>query len=339
MAIHEYFSLQPYNTFGINSIAKQFCVVKNKEDILNLIQKQFIYYRKHLLLGSGSNILLCNDFDGLVIKNEIIGIELIKEDENFVWIKSFSGTLWHDFVMYCVENNYGGIENLSLIPGTVGAAPMQNIGAYGAELKDTFVSLEAIEIKTGETFIFDKDACAFGYRESIFKKEEIGNYFIYSVEFKLSKKPNINSQYGDIQKILQEKNIENPTIKDIFNAVIEIRESKLPNPKELGNAGSFFKNPEVEKDVAEKIQLEFPAMPKYDLPNGKIKIPAAWLIEQCGWKGKQIGNTGNHAKQALVIVNYGNATGNEIWQHALSVQKSVEEKFDILLGAEVNVIS
>lgn len=339
MAIHEYFSLQPYNTFGINSIAKQFCVVKNKEDILNLIQKQFIYYRKHLLLGSGSNILLCNDFDGLVIKNEIIGIELIKEDENFVWIKSFSGTLWHDFVMYCVENNYGGIENLSLIPGTVGAAPMQNIGAYGAELKDTFVSLEAIEIKTGETFIFDKDACAFGYRESIFKKEEIGNYFIYSVEFKLSKKPNINSQYGDIQKILQEKNIENPTIKDIFNAVIEIRESKLPNPKELGNAGSFFKNPEVEKDVAEKIQLEFPAMPKYDLPNGKIKIPAAWLIEQCGWKGKQIGNTGNHAKQALVIVNYGNATGNEIWQHALSVQKSVLGKFGILLEAEVNVIS
>jgi UDP-N-acetylmuramate dehydrogenase len=339
MAIHEYFSLQPYNTFGINSIAKQFCVVKNKEDILNLIQKQFIYYRKHLLLGSGSNILLCNDFDGLVIKNEIIGIELIKEDENFVWIKSFSGTLWHDFVMYCVENNYGGIENLSLIPGTVGAAPMQNIGAYGAELKDTFVSLEAIEIKTGETFIFDKDACAFGYRESIFKKEEIGNYFIYSVEFKLSKKPNINSQYGDIQKILQEKNIENPTIKDIFNAVIEIRESKLPNPKELGNAGSFFKNPEVEKDVAEKIQLEFPAMPKYDLPNGKIKIPAAWLIEQCGWKGKQIGNTGNHAKQALVIVNYGNATGNEIWQHALSVQKSVLGKFGILLEAEVNAIS
>lgn len=339
MAIHEYFSLQPYNTFGINSIAKQFCVVKNKEDILNLIQKQFIYYRKHLLLGSGSNILLCNDFDGLVIKNEIIGIELIKEDENFVWIKSFSGTLWHDFVMYCVENNYGGIENLSLIPGTVGAAPMQNIGAYGAELKDTFVSLEAIEIKTGETFIFDKDACAFGYRESIFKKEEKGNYFIYSVEFKLSKKPNINSQYGDIQKILQEKNIENPTIKDIFNAVIEIRESKLPNPKELGNAGSFFKNPEVEKDVAEKIQLEFPAMPKYDLPNGKIKIPAAWLIEQCGWKGKQIGNTGNHAKQALVIVNYGNATGNEIWQHALSVQKSVLGKFGILLEAEVNAIS
>lgn len=339
MAIHEYFSLQPYNTFGINSIAKQFCVVKNKEDILHLIQKQFIYYRKHLLLGSGSNILLCNDFDGLVIKNEIIGIELIKEDENFVWIKSFSGTLWHDFVMYCVENNYGGIENLSLIPGTVGAAPMQNIGAYGAELKDTFVSLEAIEIKTGETFIFDKDACAFGYRESIFKKEEKGKYFIYSVEFKLAKHPTINSAYGDIQKILQEKNITNPNIKDVSDAVIEIRQSKLPNPKELGNAGSFFKNPEVEKDVAEKIQLEFPAMPKYDLPNGKIKIPAAWLIEQCGWKGKQIGNTGNHAKQALVIVNYGNATGNEIWQHALSVQKSVLDKFGILLEAEVNVIS
>ena len=339
MIILESFSLQRFNTFGINVTAQYFCRIKTKQDIIHIIQNELQVYTKHLFIGGGSNILLCNNFEGLVIKNEIVGIEFIKENENFIWIKSYSGTPWHDFVMYCVENNYGGLENLSLIPGTVGAAPMQNIGAYGAELKDTFVSLEAIEIKTGETYIFDNDACAFGYRESIFKKEEKGNYFIYSVEFKLAKHPKVNSAYGDIQKKLEEKNIANPTIKNISDAVIEIRESKLPNPKELGNAGSFFKNPEVEKSVAERIQHEFPGMPKYDLPNGNVKIPAGWLIEQCGWKGKHIGNTGSHAKQALVIVNYGNATGNEIWQHAQNVQQSVKSKFDILLEAEVNVIS
>lgn len=339
MTILEYLSLQPYNTFGIEATAHYFCRIKTKEDILDVIQDELKYYSKSLIIGGGSNILLYDDYDGLVIKNEIVGVEIIKEDTEHVWLKSFSGTNWHDFVMYCVENNYGGIENLSLIPGTVGAAPMQNIGAYGVEIKDTFVSLEAIDLQTAETFSFDKDACAFGYRESIFKKEAKGNYFIYSVTFKLSKNPIVNISYGDIQKILTEKNITTPTIKDVSNAVIKIRESKLPNPKELGNAGSFFKNPEVSTSIAEKIQQEFPEIPKYDLPNGKTKIPAAWLIEQCGWKGKHIGNTGNHAKQALVIVNYGNATGNEIWQHALAVQQSVQQKFGILLEPEVNVIN
>ncbi|MFN8283223.1 MAG: UDP-N-acetylmuramate dehydrogenase [Chitinophagales bacterium] len=339
MAILEHLSLKSFNTFGIDVIADIFCTVQTKEDLVELIKRQFIYYRKHLIIGSGSNILFCTDYDGFVVKNEIIGIEIIKENEDHVWIKSLSGTIWHDLVLYCVNNNYGGLENLSLIPGTVGAAPMQNIGAYGAEIKDTFMELEAIDLKTAETKIFTKEDCKFGYRESIFKKEEKGNYFIYSVTFRLSKKPIVNIAYGDIQKVIAEKNIATPTIKDVSDAVIEIRESKLPNPKELGNAGSFFKNPEVEKSIAEKIQQEFPNMPKYDLPNGKIKIPAGWLIEQCGWKGKQIGNTGNHAKQALVIVNYGNATGNEIWQHAQQVQQSVKEKFDILLEAEVNIIS
>ncbi len=339
MAILEYISLKPYNTFGIDATAHFFCRVRSKEDFLQIIQDELPHYNKYLIIGGGSNILLCDNFDGLIIKNEIVGIEIIKEDAEYIWIKSFSGTNWHDLVLYCVNKNYGGIENLSLIPGTVGAAPMQNIGAYGVELKDTFVELEAIEIKTGETYIFKKDACEFGYRESIFKKKEKENYFIYSATLKLSKNPVINISYGDIQKTLEEKNIQHPTIKEVSNAVIEIRESKLPNPKELGNAGSFFKNPETENSIVEKIQLEFPSMPKYDLPNGKVKIPAGWLIEQCGWKGKHIGNTGNHAKQALVIVNYENATGNEIWQHALNVQKSVQEKFGILLEPEVNIIS
>lgn len=336
--ILEHISLKDFNTFGIDVIAQKFCIIKTKENILELIQKQFIHFRKHLFIGGGSNILLCNNVEGLVIKNEINGIDIINEDEHFIWIKSFSGTNWHAFVLFCVERNFGGIENLSLIPGTVGAAPMQNIGAYGVELKDTFVELEAIHLKTAEITVFTKEDCKFGYRESIFKKEEKGNYFIYSVTFKLSKQPKVNVSYGDIQKVLDGKSITSPTIKDVSDAVIEIRESKLPNPKELGNAGSFFKNPEVDIEIAEKIKQDFPEMPKYDLPNGKVKIPAGWLIEQCGWKGKQVGNTGNHAKQALVIVNYGNATGSEIWQHALAVQQSVKDKFGITLDAEVNII-
>jgi len=338
MEILDNVSLKYFNTFGIDVIAQKFCSIKTKENILELIQKQFIHFRKHLFIGGGSNILLCNNVEGLVIKNEINGIDIINEDEHFIWIKSLSGTNWHAFVLFCVENNFGGIENLSLIPGTVGAAPMQNIGAYGVELKDTFIELEAIHLKTAETKIFTKEDCRFGYRESIFKKEEKGNYFIYSVTFKLSKQPKVNIAYGDIQKILDGKSITSPTIKDVSDAVIEIRQSKLPNPKEIGNAGSFFKNPEVDIEIAEKIKQDFPEMPKYDLPNGKVKIPAGWLIEQCGWKGKQVGNTGSHEKQALVIVNYGNATGSEIWQHALAVQQSVKDKFGITLDAEVNII-
>ncbi|MFN8295697.1 MAG: UDP-N-acetylmuramate dehydrogenase [Chitinophagales bacterium] len=339
MAIIEYISLQPFNTFGIKATARYFCCIKTKEEVIHVVQNELQYYTKYLFIGGGSNILFCNDFNGLVIKNEIEGIEIIKEDDEFIWLKSFSGTNWHELVLYCVNNNYGGIENLSLIPGTVGAAPMQNIGAYGVELKDNFVELEAIDLRTGATKIFTNKECKFGYRESVFKKKEKDNYFIYSVTLKLFKHPVLNISYGDIQKVLTEKSISHPTIKDVSNAVIKIRESKLPNPKELGNAGSFFKNPEVVVEVAKRIEQNFPAMPKYNLPNGNIKIPAAWLIEQCGWKGKQIGQTGNHTKQALVMVNYGNASGKEIWQHALSVQQSVLEKFDILLEPEVNVVN
>jgi UDP-N-acetylmuramate dehydrogenase len=291
-----------------------------------------------MILGGGSNVLFSEDYNGLVIKNEIIGIELHKEDEKHVWLEVQSGTNWHDLVLYCVERDWGGIENLSLIPGTVGAAPMQNIGAYGVEFESVFVQLEAIDLRSGNGFIFHKADCRFGYRDSIFKQEAKGKYFICSVMLKLDKEPVINTSYGDIQKILDAKNINHPYIQDVSDAVIEIRSSKLPDPKVIGNAGSFFKNPEVKTAVLKTIQKEYPDCPHYKLPHEKVKIPAAWLIEQCGWKGKVVGETGNHAKQALVIVNYGNATGKEIWDHAMHVQKSVHEKFGIKLEPEVNLV-
>ena len=331
-------SLKDYNTFGLDITASSFCVVKSKTEIINLIQNEFSKYAKKLFLGGGSNILFLKDYEGLVIKNEIKGIEIERETDEYVYLKSYSGTQWNDLVLYCVNKNLGGIENLSLIPGTVGAAPMQNIGAYGVEIKDVFESLEAIDLTTGETIIFTNKDCQFGYRESIFKNQEKNKFFIYSVTFRLNKKPILNLNYGDIQKKLIENGCANPTIKDVSNAIIEIRNSKLPNPKDIGNAGSFFKNPEVSIEKYSELLQLFPSMPKYDLPNGNVKIPAAWLIEQCGFKGKKYGNTGNHAKQALVIVNYGNASGIEIYNHAILVQKEVEIKFGILLSAEVNFI-
>lgn len=332
-------SLKPYTTFGVDVKAAQFVVVKTLEDIHQLINRPGFLEQRRMVLGGGSNVLFCADFEGLVIKNELEGIVIKKEDDDFIWLTAFSGTNWHLFVLYCVGNGYGGLENLSLIPGTVGAAPMQNIGAYGVEIKDTFEELEAIEWTTGEHYKFDKETCAFGYRNSIFKNVAKDQFFIISVTFKLSKQPKLNTSYGDIQKILSEKKITTPSIRDVSDAVIAIRESKLPNPTEIGNAGSFFKNPEIDKSEFLKLQKQYPLMPNYVVSDTKIKIPAAWLIEQCGWKGKRVGNTGNHAKQALVIVNYGKATGNEIWQHALQVQQSVFNTFGISLEPEVNRIA
>lgn len=338
MDILEYVSLQPHNTFGVDVCARYFFSVDTKDSLLNIIKKELQHYSKHLIIGGGSNILFCSDYDGLVIHNEIKGIDMVKEDEGSVWVKALSGTTWHNLVLYCVERNWGGIENLSLIPGTAGAAPIQNIGAYGAELKDTFESLEAIDMNTGEERIFHNADCRFGYRQSVFKNEGKGKHFIYSITLKLSKQPIINTQYGDIRNILEEKGITKPTIQDVSDAVIRIRSSKLPDPAEIGNAGSFFKNPEVSVEKAESLHAYYPDMPVYAQPNGRVKIPAAWLIEQCGWKGKQVGHTGNHVRQALVIVNYGNASGHEIWQHAQNVLLSVKEKFGILLEPEVNVV-
>ena len=280
-------------------------------------------------------MLLCNDYPGLLIRNAIKGLQIVHEDDDHVLLRVYSGESWHETVMYCVERNWGGIENLSLIPGTVGAAPMQNIGAYGVE----FDQLEALNLNTLELETFNKTQCAFGYRESVFKRQLKGQYFIYSVTFKLSKKPIIHADYGDIQAILNEKGLSAETagIKDVSDAVIHIRQSKLPDPKVLGNSGSFFKNPQITKEHFEALKLQFPDIKGYPQNDG-IKVPAGWLIEQCGWKGKRVGNTGSHAKQALVLVNYGGATGSEIYQLAQDIIQSVADKFSIHLEPEVNIV-
>ena len=292
-----------------------------------------------MFLGGGSNVLLCNDYPGLLIRNAIKGLQIVHEDDDHVLLRVYSGESWHETVMYCVERNWGGIENLSLIPGTVGAAPMQNIGAYGVELEQVFDQLEALNLNTLELETFNKTQCAFGYRESVFKRQLKGQYFIYSVTFKLSKKPIIHADYGDIQAILNKKGLSAETagIKDVSDAVIHIRQSKLPDPKVLGNSGSFFKNPQITKEHFEALKLQFPDIKGYPQNDG-MKVPAGWLIEQCGWKGKRVGNTGSHAKQALVLVNYGGATGSEIYQLAQDIIQSVADKFSIQLEPEVNIV-
>jgi UDP-N-acetylmuramate dehydrogenase len=330
-------SLKTYNTFGIDAKATFFTKISSVEEVKEILRAKEAT-QKHLFLGGGSNVLFLEDFDGLVIKNEIEGIDIVRETEEFVYIKAGSGVVWHEFVHYCVNNNYGGVENLSLIPGTVGAAPMQNIGAYGVEIKDTFEELEALNINTLQLETFTLEACNFGYRESVFKHQAKGNYFIASVTFRLSKKPTLHLDYGAIRAVLAANNIETPTIKDISNAVIEIRESKLPNPKEIGNAGSFFKNPEIPTIQFEQLKTQFPDVPSYPVNHSTTKIPAGWLIEQAGWKGKQVGNVGVHKNQALVLVNYGNGKGREIKALAEKIQQSVEEKFGIVLHPEVNFI-
>jgi UDP-N-acetylmuramate dehydrogenase len=292
-----------------------------------------------MFLGGGSNVLFCKDYEGLVIKNSIKGIHVVSEDEQHVLLKVYSGEGWHDLVMHCVANNWGGIENLSLIPGTVGAAPMQNIGAYGVELEKVFVELEALNLHTLELHTFNKQACAFGYRESVFKRQLKGLYFIYSVTIRLDKQPKVSVDYGDILQVLTDKGLDQSTasIKDVSDAVIQIRSSKLPDPKVLGNSGSFFKNPVISQDLFNQLQQQYPDIKGFPNEHG-VKVPAAWLIEQCGWKGKRVGETGAHAKQALVLVNYGNATGNEVYQMALTIIQSVKDTFGVQLEPEVNII-
>lgn len=292
-----------------------------------------------LILGGGSNILLTRDFSGLVIRNQITGIDIVSEDEHHVIVKAGGGEIWHEFVLHCIENGWGGIENLSLIPGTVGAAPMQNIGAYGIEIKEVFESLTAVNLKTGEPQQFYKDECQFGYRESIFKLEARGQYFITDVTFKLTKSNHkINTSYGAIQDVLNERNISSPTIKDVSDAVISIRQSKLPDPKEIGNSGSFFKNPTIDKIDFEGLKIEFPDIPGYVVSDNQVKVPAGWLIEQCGWKGLKRGSIGVHKNQALVLVNYGGGKGSDIAALSKEIQQSVIDKFGIELTPEVNFI-
>jgi len=330
-------SLKKYNTFGIEASAKEFVTIHNEADLATILKEN--QQKKLFVLAGGSNMLLTKDIDDLVLHINNKGIEVIDENDDFVWVKGQAGEVWHEFVVWCIDHNYGGIENLSLIPGNVGATPVQNIGAYGVEIKDTFVSCEAMEIATQKIVTFTKEDCNFGYRESIFKGSLKNKYIILSVTFKLTKKNHkTNTSYGAIDLELEKIGITNPTIKEVSNAVIAIRQSKLPNPKELGNSGSFFKNPVVPIEIYKKAKSTYPDMPHYPVSETTVKVPAGWLIEQAGFKGKRFGDAGIHAKQALVLVNYGNATGSEIWEVAQNIQQTVKEKFGIEIEAEVNVI-
>ncbi len=284
-------------------------------------------------------MLLTKDIEQeLVIHIDIKGKEVINENEDFVWVKVNAGENWHELILWCIENNYGGLENMSLIPGNVGTAPIQNIGAYGKELKDNFIECEATEIETGNTRVFNKKDCEFDYRNSIFKNNLKGKYIITSVTFKLTKKDHeINTKYGAIEDELKKSNITNPSIKEISDAVIKIRQSKLPDPKKLGNSGSFFKNPIISKNKFDKFIINFPKAPSYKISENEIKIPAGWLIEQAGFKGKRFGDAGIHKKQALVLVNYGDASGQEIWNLAIKIKNDVLKKFNIEINPEVNI--
>jgi UDP-N-acetylmuramate dehydrogenase len=332
------FSLKSYNTFGIDVKAAWFAEIDSTEQLQSLLTDPFYQGLPKLVLGGGSNILFTGDFAGLVIKNNIKGIKVIAEDDDCVTIRTGSGEIWHDLVLYSIEKGYGGIENLSLIPGTVGAAPMQNIGAYGVEIREVFESLEAVSLLTGATETFNNEECRFAYRNSIFKNELKGRFIITSVTLKLSKKPAYNISYGAIQTTLAAMKVTELSLKAVSEAVCSIRRSKLPDPAVIGNAGSFFKNPEIEEVLFLKLKGEYPDIVSYRTVPGKVKVPAGWLIEKCGWKGKVFGNTGVHKDQALVLVNYGAARGEEIKELAIQVRQSVMDKFGIELETEVNII-
>ncbi len=337
MEIHTGFSLKNYNTFGIEATAKQFVSVHSTEELIEVLS-QFPEEKK-FILGGGSNMLLTQNIEALVVHVALKGIQIVNENEDFVWVESQAGENWHDFVLWTLARDFGGLENLSLIPGNVGTTPIQNIGAYGVEIKDTFVRCETINIETQERVVFNLDSCQFGYRESIFKKEAKDKFIITSVVFKLTKRNHKrNTSYGAIEMELQQQNIATPTLQDISNAVIAIRNSKLPDPKELGNSGSFFKNPILSKTAFDAIQKQFPDMPHYVISDSEVKVPAGWLIEQAGFKGKRFGDAGIHKDQALVLVNYGEATGQEIWDVAQRIQKTIATTFGITIEVEVNII-
>ncbi|MEO5602472.1 MAG: UDP-N-acetylmuramate dehydrogenase [Cyclobacteriaceae bacterium] len=339
VAVQENVNLLPFNTFGINAQARYLVTVKSVLEVQQLLANDLFEKHRTLILGGGSNILLTKDFEGLVVKNEITEIQVVEEDEARLMLRVGSGENWHDLVMYSVVRNLGGIENLSLIPGTVGAAPMQNIGAYGVEIKEVIHNVEAVDMETGKVKVFNREECQFGYRESIFKQHLKGKYFISSITLSLTKKNHVfNVSYGAIKDVLSEKNVKELTIQAISEAVIHIRKNKLPDPLLIGNAGSFFKNPSVELSFFEDLKNKYPALPSFTGEKNLIKIPAAWLIEQCGWKGKTLDNIGVHKHQALVLVNYGKGDGKKIWQLAMDIQSSVKDKFNIVLQAEVNVI-
>ena len=331
-------SLKPFNTFGVEVSAKYFVEVNSVYDLKDILQNPDFQNIDKLFLGGGSNILLTKNYEGLVVKISLKGIQKVSEDDTHIYVQAGAGESWHQLVMYCVENQYAGMENLSLIPGTVGAAPMQNIGAYGVEIKDIFEELQALNLQTLEMETFSLSDCHFGYRESIFKHEAKGKYVITSVTFKLNKTPIFKISYGDIQKTLAEMHVTDLSIKAVSDVVISIRKSKLPDPAEIGNSGSFFKNPEIPKVQYDELKAHFENIPSYPINETTVKIPAGWLIEQTGWKGFRDGEIGVHARQALVLVNYGGGTGEQIKALSAKIQASVLEKFGISLSTEVNFI-
>lgn len=337
MQLQENVSLLPYNTFHINAIARQlgvFSSIEQLEEMLSVTSRA----TPLLILGGGSNILFTQNFNGLVLKNDLQGIELIKEDSLHYYVRARGGENWHRFVLHCIQHNYAGLENLSLIPGCVGASPMQNIGAYGVEIKDVFDELEAYDLLEHKIVRFTLNDCAFGYRESVFKHVYKGRFVILNVTYRLNKQPVFNTSYGAIEQELQAMGVHDLSIKAISQAVINIRSSKLPDPAQTGNAGSFFKNPQIPVEQYHTLKQQYPAMPAYPVDDAHTKIAAGWLIEQCGWKGYRKGDAGVHAKQALVLVNYGNAGGSEIYNLSGKIIESVQDKFNITLEREVNIV-
>ena len=330
-------SLKPFNTFGIEAKAQSFCNINSIKD-LSLVLKEH-HSNPLFILGGGSNMLLTKDIEALVLHINLKGIEVVSETENNVIVKAMAGENWHNFVRWCLQHNYGGIENLSLIPGNIGTAPIQNIGAYGVELKDVFLSCEAMNIKDQSLKTFNKSDCNFGYRESIFKQDLKGQYIITSVNLELTKTNHqLHTDYGVIRNELEANGINPPTIQDISNAVIAIRQSKLPDPKEIGNSGSFFKNPIISTEDFIKLEQNFPDIPSYKISDTAVKVPAGWLIEKAGFKGKRFKDYGVHNKQALVLVNYGNAAGKDILELAQLIQSTIQRLFNISIETEVNII-
>ena len=341
------FNLQPYNSFGFDAVAKHFIEINDIQRLESLITSDVFEQEKRLILSGGNNVLFQNDFfDGIVVFINTKGIEILQEDENEVVVRAQAGEDWPDFVKLTVSKGWYGLENLAHIPGKVGAAPVQNIGAYGIELKDSFLQCEAIEISTGKKRVFTKNECRFGYRESVFKNELKGQFVITSVDFLLKKNAPLHLDYGNIKAYLDQNGIENPTLQQLHDAICDIRDAKLPDVKQIGSAGSFFKNPVVEKSKFEALQKDHPDIPHYDEPNGMVKIPAGWLIEHCGpstgsgtsWKGWRDEHVGVYEKQALVLVHYGSGTGQDIVELAGKIQDSVEAKFGIWISLEVNIV-
>lgn len=333
MTIQTHFPLKTYNTFGIDVLADSFAEVHSVKEL----QQALAMAETPLILGSGSNILFTKDYAGMVIRIAIKGIQMLQENEHSVYLEVGAGENWHALVMYCVERNLGGVENLSLIPGTVGAAPVQNIGAYGVELKDVLMSVTGLDLHSHTMRTLTNEECTFGYRSSIFKRELRNRFVITSVILRLQKHPVLHLTYPALAQELK-AHTSPLTIRDVSNAVCRVRRSKLPDPAELGNAGSFFKNPTIPQEQFLRLREQFPTMPSFPAASGTVKIPAGWLIEQCKWKGKRLGATGTYPLQALVIVNYGSATGSDILALAQEIQASVRERFDIVLEPEVNIV-